>query len=261
MKYTTTSKGHRRGDIVTADLQFKNVLAEMDDCSSLSNDDPVIAEVTPRGDLIIHNWDRKTDMVFLGFGMPLEDLPCFTLKETWERVVGRDQRQFACDLPPELTREAARFLLEFKSRVSKNVSKANYTPPYLREYIIDRAEISTYQLIGLHPSEGEDIDGKIVVIPDDYASQTRRYQVILNIDLRITVQGYMDVLTFIEDGLVHDEYGRLLFVIGIEEVIDDGRLLVRMGRPDKHQHISTEMALIEQSDPEGDWTLVKYLNW
>jgi hypothetical protein len=223
-------------------LRFQNIVFTLDDCPPLDEGGPVIAELTARGDLVIHNWDRDVDEAGLALGLERDDLPCMALEKGWEEIVGFGRLQLLHNLPVKVRSEVKRIIGEIENRGMRALKLADYMTPSQKTGVVGY-EAKRVHLHGLNPSEHDFITAQVKKM--FFPGMTRDVTT-LPIEMYITVQGYMDVQNLIRDGVVVDQRRKKLAVVGIDDVFDDDSMAVRIGYQRRDMSIATRPAIIKR---------------
>jgi hypothetical protein len=242
-------------------LRFQNIVFSLDGCPALDEYGPVVVEVTARGDLVIHNYDRDVDDAALALGLDPEDLTCMALEHAWEMVVGQGRIEWIERLPKPLRSEAQRVIGTVRVEAERSLKKSNYDAPFRK----DRGRLGEAKYVvnvsGINPTGDEFIRGKIDRHVMQGPGRRERHYLVLRVYMSITVQGYMDVLNLIHDGLVSDQRNKKLAVVGVDDILDDDRMAVRVGHQGRDMTISTRPAIISRrgAAKKNNWKLEMWL--
>lgn len=241
-------------------LRFQNIVFSIDDCPALDESEPVVAELTSRGDLVIHNYDRDVDNAALALGMEPEDLPCMLLEEKWEEIVGLGQLQLLHNLPIKIRAEALRVIGEITRSGKRALKLADYSSPS-RGKESAGYDARRVHLRGLNPVDEDFVVGQVQRMTIHSGIHSMKTVVSLAIDMYVTIQGYMDVQNLIRDGVITDQKRKRLAVVSIEEIFDDDRMAVRVGHQGRDLKITTRTAIIERVGKlkKKTWQLVMWL--
>lgn len=226
-----------------------------------------MVELTTRGDLVFHNWDRETDLAMSEIGFDIKEMPCLFLEDHWEKVFWAwpsETEQDAISLLPKPIRAEARRILSILTEKALDIL---HSSTYLRPTSSGpHGPLTTdynFKLIGVNPTGGEVIKG---ATEDNFVDYGDRIDVTarkLIIHFYTSVQSMLDVLSFIPSGLVTEKNGdRRFVVVSIERRIDDDNLVARVGFQGKAKYnIWTELALIEryQNRKHLDWRVKEWM--
>ena len=193
-------------------IGFENVQVVLD-CAKIDENKPVIASLTPRGDIVFTNWDRESDLIAeeMGFGTS----PCLLLEDNWD--------SFNYEYPEEifpLVNERFRIAEILRDKAFYALSNADYLPrventpdPYCKIYFSSMSS--------KHYGE--------VRIKTFLNSYQHRF-------IETSIQDYLDVLNIIPNGLVRDKNPseKMLAVAAIDKLMGRRIVTVFAGRVGRH---------------------------
>ena len=234
-------------------LRFENIVFTMNDCPECDEDTPVVCELTPRGDLVLHNYDLEADEAAAALGF--DPSRCMLLEQLWEDAFDDTTPTELGSLPELLEVEAVRMLEEMGSAIARMLVGSTYSR--------DRQGVD-FVLIGLYQTGSESVNGQVVA-EEKWAWSSRggsRFNYRLRLKLKTTVQAAIDVFRFIPTGLVLDEEAKTnVVVVAIDEVISDQTMFVRAGRQQRSRGaVETKRAIVERSSPlRNEWLIKEWL--
>jgi hypothetical protein len=240
-------------------IRFQPIVAPID-CQGEDETEPVVLELTTRGDLMFHNWDRDADLAAVELGFDIRELPCLALEESWYALFD-DESHRPLRLPPaqsvpdELYGHALEMKDELRERARSAIENSDYRRPEPR-YKPFRKQHPEIVFEGLNPTGYERVTAQLGSVLAEIGSAVPTIQ-ILYFSLETTVQAYMDVLDFIPSGLVWDGQQRLV-VAAIDDVINAKTLIVMAGKQGHSYEVETRRALVRQFDHD-DWLVEKWL--
>ena len=226
-------------------------------CAEEDDYGPTVVQLTPRGDLVFHNWDRESDLIAeeMGFGTS----SCLHLYRYWDSL--HEMLHWPGD------RESVEPLLDELRRVSdllnaegvQALSNASYGHPsgWSRD-----PEHNIVQFNGMGPSDR----GIVSSVEYDDAGLHPEMGItrpVFNRIITTTLQAYMDVLNMIPSGLVLEidpPETRSLAVAAVEEVLQPEAMVVLVGRtPHPFGGIETWRAIVVWDEESDLWLVDRWL--
>jgi len=262
-------------------IRFNKVAVQLD-CEGEDPNEPVFAELTVRGDLVFHNWDRAVDAAALELGFKPEQLPCLSLEENYYRLFDDEERVGDLTLHrawKPLLEEALRVKAKLRLRGEEAIATTGYRIPALEAEgwkPLYREPVRAVHFDGLNPNGLEAVEG------DKTNRMARRGDVVktisyLSLCLNTTVQAYLDVVRFIPSGLVWEKghrwkkddvwapgrswrVGYQALVAAVEKVLDDDSLIVVAGRQLPDMRVESQRALVTEFDSRRhEWVIEQWL--
>jgi hypothetical protein len=250
-----SKNGCEFGSVMNNHIQFRNIVFSVNGCPALDESEPVFAEITSRGDMVIHNYDRSAVQAVLALGLNPEHVPCVALQQTWRMVIDQNRLELINRLPIPLQEEAQRIFSKINVAANKSLDKSNYDE-FFHECRENTKQVEHFvKVTGLNPTGLEQIIGHVASFVMQTPGRRDRHYPVLKIYMSITIQGYMDVLNMIQDGLISDQRNKQMVVVGIDDVLNNDRMIVRVGHQGRDMSVSTRSAIISRRGP------LKKLNW
>ena len=248
-------------------IRFNKIAVQLP-CPGVDPAEPVYAELTARGDLVFHNWDREADLAALELGFKVEDLPCLALEENYYLLFEDDHTLADLTLHQAchaFYAEALRVKAQLRQRGEAALENSGYGGPPA-PVVIEQQPLSGERLRyvwfeGLNPTGQEAVTGGVKKL----FSVGVQVVASLAINIHTTVQSYMDVLRFIPSGLVLEKgrkwgWNRRILVAAIDKVLAPDKLFVVAGRQLPDQRIESRRALVTLSHPSKQkWRVEKWL--
>ena len=194
-------------------IGFENVQVVLD-CAKIDENEPVIASLTPRGDIVFTNWDRESDLIAEEMGF--DTSPCLVLEENWDSF---NWNEYSEDILP-LIKERFRVADILRNKAVYALRNADYLPrvenppdPYCRIYFSSM-------------SSGHYGQVRVTTFLDFFQHRF----------IETSIQDYLDVLSITPTGLVRDKYPseKMLAVAAIDKLMGRRTATVFAGRVGRH---------------------------
>ena len=248
-------------------IRFNKVAVQLA-CEGADQNQPVVARLTARGDLVFQNWNREADLAAVELGFKTDNLPCLALEENYYLLFDDEQHVTELTLHRSyqpLYAEALRVRAKLRLRGKEAIAHASYRGPVhwsVPLKPISGERLQRIRFDGLNPTGAERISGGVRTV---FVEGSSKAVSVLCVYLYTTVQAYMDVLRFIPSGLVVEKSnkpvkgnGRL--VAAIDEVLGKDRLLVVAGRQLADMSIRSERAIVILSGVlNREWVIERWL--
>jgi len=251
-------------------IRFKEIVLPVD-CARLDEREDVLVELTSRGDLVFHNFDRETAISAVELGFSADEIPCLFLEQNWEHLFKTtcstpyevnkpwriDAKFIENSFPYDLKMEAKRVRKNICKKALATIEKARYnTPSSISTFTTSTRTIIS--ITGLNPSGREVIGAEVDRV---WGSADFAIHRAMRIEMFLTIQSYMDVQNLIQDGLIIDRFSKTrAVVVAIDEVIGDSKMIVRAGRQLNNMAIKTVQVLIERENTRNKkWSVVSWL--
>lgn len=223
---------------------FKRTFVEID-CLPLDDSKPVVAELTSKGELILHNYDEESEIIAaeMGFGVG-----CLTLGEEWENFIKRLFGPGEANediIPKSFMIQAERVSKKIRETAQGAFELSGYREPSSKW--VDRAGVAFRLFIdSIYPENVSVIGTPVKVFHSSY--RKRNYPgTLLRLNLTTSLVGYIQLLNKIPDGVIYDpKSDTFCIAAGIDRVISKDKLVVFAGKQGRGVSVDNRTAIAEK---------------
>jgi hypothetical protein len=241
-------------------VRFRRIVVSMD---CFYQDPPVLLEVTTKGELVLHNYDRDTEIAAEALG--LDPSRCYEIENQWGAIVVYSiarrlymKKTYASLLPKEVMRELLRVGPLIKEAAESAFRKTTYRKPSSRW--IDRAGMSfSPEFFGPRAAVPPSVLTRSNKVWHSKYKKCRYPGIATRLDFSTTVPIYITLLNKIPEGVVYDPRQDVwCMAAGIVEVVNRDNVIVVAGKQGRGVAVDSRNALVQKGS-DGSWVVKKWL--
>jgi len=244
-------------------VRFNPTVAEMD-CAPLDPaDGPVLIELSTKGEIVLHNYDREAEAAAMALGF--DPSKCFEVENTWHLIVydaiahpGRCEISCNRLLPTAIKKQLLRVGPLIKKAAEQAFEETTYREPSSRW--VDTAGMSfELTITGLRRTTDEYVYGAPKKVWHSKFGKRNYPGVAVDLVLRTSVVSYLTLLNKIPGGVVYDPKQDVwCLAAAVVKVIDRNTAVVSAGKQGRGVAVESLKALVQKA-ADGNWVVQRWL--
>jgi len=243
-------------------VRYKRIVVPMH-CPEEGMADTALLELTTKGEMVLHGYDRDVDIAAEALGLPVS--PCFIIEQQWDVIIvdsiARPQSMRSSYfevLPQKVMQELLRVGPRIKEAAEEAYYESTYREPSSRW--VDRAGMSfKSELFGPRSAVQTSVSGTPEKVWHSKYGKRQYSGVAVRVTLVTTVPAYITLLNKIPHGVVFDPKSKTwCMAASIVKVIDRNSVVVVAGKQGRGVAVDSRRALVQKGS-DGSWVVKKWL--